>query len=52
LILSFPVLGWPFYVFLFLFQLIKIEPFFLWAVVVMVASFKLYIDMQKSKEGA
>jgi len=52
MVLSFPVLGWPFYVFLFLFQLIKIEPFFLWAVVVMVASFKLYIDMQKSREGA
>ncbi|MBS1990450.1 MAG: DUF2029 domain-containing protein [Cyanobacteria bacterium SZAS LIN-3] len=45
LVLSFPILGWPFYVFLFLFQLIKIEPFFLWAVVVMGLALKLYSDL-------
>ncbi|MBS1999230.1 MAG: hypothetical protein JSS86_23045, partial [Cyanobacteria bacterium SZAS LIN-2] len=46
LVLSFPILGWPFYVFLFLFQLIKIEPFFLWAVVVMGLALKLYRDLK------
>ncbi|MBS2005391.1 MAG: DUF2029 domain-containing protein [Cyanobacteria bacterium SZAS TMP-1] len=46
LVLSFPILGWPFYVFLFLFQLIKIEPFFLWAVVVMGLALNLYRDLK------
>jgi Flp pilus assembly protein TadB len=50
MILFFPLLGWPFYILRFFFQLAKIQPFFIWAVIVIILSSRIYADMQK--EGA
>lgn len=47
MILLFPVLGWPFFVFKFLFQIAKIQPFFLWNVIVLVLSCRLYADLNR-----
>jgi hypothetical protein len=42
MIILFPLLGWPFFFLKIFFQLAKIQPFFLWAVVVIILSYRLY----------
>jgi hypothetical protein len=49
LILLFPIFGWPFFVLRMLFQLVKIQPFFLWAVAVMIIASRLHMVMQGQK---
>jgi hypothetical protein len=51
MILLFPLLGWPFFVLRIFFQLAKIQPFFIWAVIVIILSYRLYVDMQRQAEG-
>jgi hypothetical protein len=52
LILFFPILGWPFFVLRIFFQLAKIQPFFLWAVLVIVLAFPLYSELTRAGKSS
>jgi hypothetical protein len=52
MILLFPLLGWPFFVLQVFFQLAKIQPLFIWAVIVTVLSFRLYSEINRTNSGA
>jgi len=42
LILFFPLIGWPFFILRFIFQFLKIQPFFLWALIVICLALSLF----------
>ena len=51
MILYFPLLGWPFFIFRMLFQLARIQPFFIWAVIVICLASSLYMKLLELKEN-
>lgn len=52
LALLFPILGWPLFIFLFIFQLIKIEPFALYAAICAALCLAIYWRQDKSSSSS
>lgn len=51
LVISFTIVSWIFFLFLFVFHLIKIQPFALWAITMLVVSISMYKTCSATKYG-